>query len=328
MGAPMTSDKLSSDNRQPSRIWSQSRLLLGLLLVLTASGGASCPQFLANYPTAGPRVLPQTSTLNDVISVVNENTAKIRTVHAPDASVSAPMTPSLRATLMIQRPRSFRVRAETLVTGPEVDLGSNDSLCWLWVKRSPTPGVFYCRHEQYPYSSVRQMIPVEPEWLIDAIGITGFDPAGQHSGPYPVGKGRLEIRTQLARREGTMTKITIIDSARAWVLEQHLYDARGTRIASSLTSQHWHDPESGVTLPKHIEIQWPATQTSLEITLRSLVINRPDIESDDWFALPNYPDAPPVDAGDPRFRLPTATLPPAAAQQAPAQQSRRWSLWR
>src|SRR6185437_10713173 len=157
----------------------------------------------------------------------------IRSLYTTDASVSASLIPSLRANVALERPRRFRMRAETGLTGPEVDLGSNDQLFWFWVRRLQPPSIYYCTHQQFQVSRIREMVPVEPEWLIEALGITGFDPAAQHAGPTPVSGGRLEIRTQIPRSDGKVwTKNTIVDGARGLVLEQHWYDQNGNRVAS------------------------------------------------------------------------------------------------
>jgi hypothetical protein len=300
---------------------------IGLLLMLMTAGGAGCPQFLQNYPSAGARVLPQTSTLNDVISVLNDNSSRIRSLYTTDATLSAPMSPTLRANLALERPRRFRMRAETGLTGPEFDLGSNDQLFWLWVRRLQPPAIFFCRQEQYATSAARQLIPVEPEWLVEALGIASLDPAGQHSGPYPVGKGRLEIRTQLSRPEGPMTKVTVVDAGRGWILEQHLYDAQGTRIASSMTSNHWRDPASGATLPRHVEIQWPATGFSLKLDIRSFAVNQLGGDPTQLFEMPTYPGFNPVDMGDPRFQ-PPLLAPQSASASRPPSPSHRGRLFR
>ena len=155
---------------------SRTRLALLLLLTLRGHGRRSCPQFIQQYPT-GPRVLPQAATLSEVITAVNNNNAKIRSLYTTDATVSASLIPSLRANLALERPRRFRMRAETGITGPEADVGSNDQLFWFWVRRLQPPAMYYCSHRQFPVSRVRELVPVEPDWLIEALGITGFDPA-------------------------------------------------------------------------------------------------------------------------------------------------------
>jgi hypothetical protein len=276
-----------------------------LLVVLTVSGGAGCPRFLRDYPSAGARVLPVSPSFDDVMSLINENQSRIQTLYTSDASVSLPLVPALRASIAVERPGRFRMRAETGLTGPEVDLGSNESLFWFWVRRMQPQAVYFCQHEQFATSPARQMFPIEPQWLIEALGVTGFDPAAQHAGPTPVVGGRLEIRTQLPRPEGMMIKTTIVDATRGWIMEQHLFDPRGVRLASALTSQHWRDPLSEVTLPRHIEVRLPATQTTVKIDISRWQINEPVGDPAKLFQMPMYPGYPPVNVGDPRFQFPT-----------------------
>src|SRR3954465_3276962 len=99
------------------------RLLLAVMGLLVVSMGASCPQVAGRYPVAGPRVLPETSTLEDVTRAVNNNSSLVRSVMTDDASISVPGAPTIRARLAVEQPGRFRLRGETAFTGPELDLG-------------------------------------------------------------------------------------------------------------------------------------------------------------------------------------------------------------
>lgn len=305
---------------------SHVRLALWAIFVLLGAGGASCPRFIQQYPSVGAPVLPRTPTLAEVVTVVNQNSSRIRSLYTTDASVSAPLVPTLRAKLALERPRRFRLRAETGLTGAEFDLGSNDTLFWFWVRRLEPPAAYYCRHDQFAYSSIRRIVPVEPDWLIDALGITGFDPAGRHTGPIAVGGGRLEIRSELDRPDGAWQKVTVLDAARGYVLEQHLYDSRGTRVATSLTSKHWRDPASEAIVPRHVEIQWPATQFTLKLDLGNLQVNQLGGDPTQLFELPSYQGYRWVDMGDPRFQAP-AVAPTAFAPPELKPERNRWRLF-
>ena len=272
-------------------------LLLAAVL-LFASTGASCHQLADQYAVApAPRALPQAPTLADVIRVVNDNSSRVQSLYTTDASISSGMLPSLKTSIALDRPRRFRLRAETLVTGPEVDLGSNDELFWFWVRRNQPPALYFCRHEQFATSPARRMLPVEPHWLIEALGITSFYPADQHDGPANVGAGRLRIQSVRQTLHGPMTKVTLVDEARGWVLEQHLYDERGERVASALASEHRRDQTHDVTLPREIEIQWPAAQLSLKIHVNNWRVNSVDAQSPSLWTMPEYPGWNPFDLG-------------------------------
>ena len=207
-----------------------------------ALSGASCPQTLQRYTNPLPRVLPPSPTLEQVIDVVNRNSSQIHSFSTNHASISGPGFPSLGASVAFERPRRFRLRAGTGLTGTEIDLGSNDELFWFWMRRNQPPAMYYCRHDQFATSQARQTTPFEPGWLIEALGVTEFDPALPHQGPYPLPNDRLRIDTIRNTPEGPVTKITIVDGSQGWVLEQHLFDARRRLLASSVASGHRRDP--------------------------------------------------------------------------------------
>ncbi|HVW47546.1 MAG TPA: hypothetical protein VHA76_10870 [Solirubrobacterales bacterium] len=295
----------------------QSQFWLLLLTMLVSASGASCPQFIYMNRAAGPRVLPEAPTMTDVMRVVNGNTGLVQSLYTEHASVSVPLMVSLRARLAVERPRRLHLWADTRFTGPEVDLGSNDELFWFWAKRNPMPAIFYCRHDQFSTSAARSVLPVEPDWLIEALGLTTFDPNVAHRGPTPVG-GRLRIETPLQTLQGPMTKVTFVDESQGWVLAQHLYDAQGKLAASAVSSHHWRDPGTGAVLPTRIELQTPATDTmqqfSLRLELNDLQVNKLTPNPQLW-TMPTIEGFTPLNLADPNLRVGS---PPAAGMPAGA----------
>lgn len=279
----------------------QSALLL--LALLFAASGASCQNLASQYNTPTPRALPPTAALADIVRVVNDNSSRVQSLYTSTASISSPMIPSLNASIALDRPQRFRLRAEHFATGPEVDLGSNDELFWFWVRRNQPPALYFCRHEQFGTSPLRRIIPVEPAWLIEALGLVYFDPAVQHVGPATVGAERLRIDSPRPTLYGQLTKTTIIDATRAWVLEQHLYDERRELIATAITSDHRRDAATDVTLPRDIEIRWPASQLTMKIRVNQWQVNSPAANASLW-TMPEYPGWNPVDLGNPNQRVP------------------------
>lgn len=304
-----------------------------LATVLLSSGGANCTQNLNPFrpPVPVTRMLPPTATLDDVVRVVNANSQAVQSLSTRNASISVPYLPALHANLAMERPRRFRLQADTAITGAEVDLGSNDELFWFWVKRNPSPSVYFCRHDQYAQSAAKSFLPVEPEWLIEAIGLPVFDPQGQHQGPY-ARNGKLEIHTRLETSQGRMTRIAVIDPVSGWVLGQHLYDAQGQRLASAVASRHERDPATAITLPQRIEIDWPATKFSMQIDLADLRINQAVANPDALWSLPRYEGFAPVDLADPRLNFPgqapaevQATYPERPRERHAERQTITWT---
>jgi hypothetical protein len=190
--------------------------LLLLCTGLLALSGASCPQTLQRYINPLPRVLPPSPTLEQVIEVVNRNSSQIHSFSTNHASVSGSGFPSLGADVAFERPRRFRLRAGTGLTGTEIDLGSNDEVFWFWMRRNQPPAIYYCRHDQFATSQARLSTPFEPGWLIEALGIMEFDPALPHQGPHPLPDDRLRIDTIRNTPEGPLTKVTIVDGSQGW----------------------------------------------------------------------------------------------------------------
>ena len=267
---------------------------------------------LQQYTQPLPRTLPPAPTLEQVIDVVNNNGDRIQSLYTNQASLSVAGVPfPLRAMVMYERPKNFRLKADTAMTGPELDVGSNGQLFWFWAKRNQPPALYFCRHEQFA-ASTAQIMPVEPDWLPRALGVITFEPGLPHQGPFPVGTGRLEIRTPPTTPNGN-TRMTIVDESRGIVLEEHVYDSKGSLLASSRMSRHKHDASTGTTMPQHVEIQLPTMHMDFGIDLNELQINSIVSGQTDQWTMPSIPGVAAVDLADPNLRLvppPTATGPP------------------
>ena len=286
--------------------------LLAVAGLVFAASGASCPQLLQQYTQQIPRALPDNATLAQVVDVVNNNAGRIENLYTSHGSISVPGMPSLRALIAYQRQRNFRLRADTAFTGAEVDVGSNEQLFWYWIKRNQPPAFFYCQHDQFAASQARQVLPIEPAWLIRALGVVSFEPGVVHEGPIPVSAGRLEVRTPPLLPGGN-TRVTVIDASRGVVLEEHVYDPHGTRLATALLSRHRRDGTTGITLPRHVDLHLPAARLEIGLDLNNLQVNTLNANQADLFAKPAYPGYAEVNLADPNLRL----IEPGATSRLP-----------
>jgi len=286
----------SISSRQPARC-------VLLLLVLFCSSGATCTRSLRNpFSTLGPpapEVLAVGASLEQVIAAVNQNSARVHSYQTNNASITIPgqlSIPLLRGNLAAQRPGRVRLQASTALSGPEVDLGSNDQLFWFWVRRNEPPALYFSRHDQFVGNAAQQALPIEPQWLFDALGLVQFASTDYHEGPLPRGNGRLEIRSVVNTRNGQITKTTVVDASRAWVLEQHFYNSSGTLLASTVALSHRYYPELGVSLPQQLEIRLPADELSLSIEVGSVQLNQLADNPALW-SLPVLSGYPQIDLG-------------------------------
>ncbi|HYW78743.1 MAG TPA: hypothetical protein VE890_04165 [Thermoguttaceae bacterium] len=278
----------------------RTRLLLLVAVGLMGLSGASCPGMMSPFPPPAPPVLPSTASLEQVIEVVNRNNAQIHSYSSNRATLSSPGLPSLKANLAFQRPGRFRLRAETGLTGPELDVGSNDQLFWFWVKRNQPPAIYFCRHDQFASSRARQLLPIDPHLVIDAMGTAGLDPALPHQGPFfsPTGD-RVEICTIRETIEGPITYVTVVDTQHGWVVGQRIFDAQGQMVARSIASRHRTDPVSNLVMPGQVEISCPTAQFSMKIELGPVQINRLSGDPAELWSMPSYSGYPVVNLCDP-----------------------------
>jgi hypothetical protein len=292
----------------------QIRWLLLLVVGLFGLSGASCPRMVQQYTNPLPRLLPASPTVEQVIEVVNRNSSAIQSFSTSRASLSGSGFPSLTASIAFQRQRRFRLQAGTGF-GAEVDLGSNDDLFWFWVKRSDSPAVYFCRHDQFASSPARRMTPFEPQWLIEALGVVELDGSlPQHIKVEP--NDRIRIDTIRNTPEGAVAKVTVVDGSQGWVLEQYVYDVNQRLVAKATASGHRRDPLSGLVMPTIVEIESPQAQVRMRIDLGNVEINRLTDDRPTLWTMPTFPNTPQVNIGDPSFRLPDAQ-PATATRRSP-----------
>jgi hypothetical protein len=273
-----------------------------LVVMAVASSGATCPSVLRGYQVGTmplPRVLPPQPSLDQIIGAIHDNTQRVRNYMAPQAVISVPGVPRLSAQVACEPPRRFRLRAQTAVSGNELDLGSNDDLFWLWIRRHEPPVMLFCRHDQYAQSSARRLLPIRADWMPELLGLISFNPADSHEGPFPLADGRLEIRSRLTSPDGELLKSTLVDNTTGLVLEQHLFTPTGERLASVRTTQHRVDPTSGAALPRKVEVSWPASDVNFTLDLKAVTTNMPASDPGQLWQMPAYEGYEPIDLADP-----------------------------
>ena len=304
-----------------SRSWLVGAALLGL--TLTVDGCALLRRPTSLFATPGPEaptVLQPAATLNDVIAAVNANTMRVASYVTYDARISSNgivNIPLLTANIAYERPRNFRLRGSTAITGPEIDLGSNDDEFWFWIRQSQPQAIYHCRHDQFANSPARDALPVEPQWIADALGLVYLDPTLPHEASLTPVDGKLEVRTKLYHPTGTRTRTTIIDATRAWVVEQILYDSRGQLIASSKASDFRYDPLTQVSLPKKVAIRVPSQSLSFTIDLGNVAINTYAGDAAMLWTRPTIANTPNYDLGGAAAPAAGTIAPPTPVREMP-----------
>jgi hypothetical protein len=156
-------------------------------------------------------------------------------------------------------------------------------------------------------------MPVEPSWLLAAMGIVDIDPASVFDGPLPSarGQGTVELRSWLASASGRLQRVTVVDARRALVIEQDIYDPSGaTLLASARADSHRYYRELQVSLPERVAIQLPPANLRMTINLGVVQINQLTADRAQLFALPVFHGSQQIDLGN---AVPGTPLPGAGA---------------
>ena len=290
------------------------------LLLLVPAGGCRLSRSGSGLSAGGPaapEVIPSAATAAEIVTAINRNSASVRSYAAPNASFTMPGLPGLpllRGSVVLEKPKRFRLKAGTALSGEEVDLGSNDETYWLWAKRNEPPAIYFARHDQ-PSAAAAQLLPIDPSWVIDALGLVQLNPAASYQGPLPRADGTLEIRHTEIANAGSVHRVTVVDPSRAWVLEQHVYNAQGQLLASAVAKDFRYHPTAQASIPERVTITMPSASLSLTINTGTVTLNAPISNPQQHWVMPTREGYPLVDLGRsdglPIQGVPAAAITPA-----------------
>lgn len=254
--------------------------LLATLFVVWVAGGAACSrqQRIQDFQPP-PVVFESVPTLEGLAEMVNR-TDEIRKLQSNSTTVTAPdfSGKGLSSTLILERDKHFRLRGKlSPLPTVLVDLGSNDEVFWFQTPDGMQKILYYAEHEAYAKQTERMVLPVDPTWLIDALGLVHLDPATVTEGPTRRPDGKLEVRSQIAMAGGNYRRLYVIDDKTAVVTEQYLYDTSDRLVARAIASDHRFYQEVQCSMPHRIDIHLQpdvGPPMALEIEVGTYSINQ------------------------------------------------------
>lgn len=301
-----TSEKLLSICAKPtSRIFGrksfkQAFALIILGVLITSQSGCQIFHRFRSEQSSAPIVYNQPPSQQDLFQKLTNDAKKVRQLKT-SVKVSMDGMPSLKGNLVLERPKRLRLKAGLMgVSEMGVDVGSNDQHFWIWSKASlpgQPPSMMYASHTAYENSAVRAAIPLEPSWLIDALGLIEFDPKDVHRGPFARAvDGRFEIQSFRQTPSGQQVRVTIVDP-RGWVAQQSIYQ-NGKLLAYADSIKHKLYTDPGVYLPQRIELhvfQPDGSETKLNVDSGEYSINALYGDPNILWAMPDPADVPRID---------------------------------
>jgi hypothetical protein len=241
----------------------RAALWLATLLTLQFAGGATC--YRQTVPVAHvppPQVFSGLPTIDELADVVNR-TDSIGQLSSNSVSVEVPTmsnVPRLSATLAVDRPNNFRMRASLpIMLGSGMDMGSNSDGFWFQVPEGMTQTLYFSSHDQFRKRPIRSVMPVDPNWVGDALGLVHIDKREVVEGPVLRSDGRLEVRTMVPMSDGMHSRVCIIEPTAGYVTDQMLYGPDGRMIAAASGSNHRYYPDHQCALPHKVHIRLEPT---------------------------------------------------------------------
>lgn len=284
--------------------WRVAPVLLLLLATAPGCAGLNGLAFRKDQGPFGPRTpcaLSKNPTAEEVVQHVNRNVDKIQGWRASSVKIRAQSVPiPLNGMLYVERDR--RVRLEVSALTKELDLGSNDDLFWLWMKpRGPQPpAIFYAKHENMDVARQHLPIPFDPSWLMEALGVTPLSSENvQLEGEPGVAAIRL-VSTHVMPDGVNVKKVVVVNACHGFVMEHSTYDPEGRPLVRALLQDYRRDQASGAVLPHYVKLDWPQAEMSLAMDLGHVEVNPTAIPAGVW-KMPQIPDTPLVNLGDPRL---------------------------
>ena len=296
----------SSTSRWPDRsrrwIGRISRWLV-LVMILTALPGC---QIFHRFRDAGPTptIFEQPLTQTQLLEHLKRQSESVRQIQA-DVRVSMDGVPSLRGTLAVERPNRVRLKAGLMgVNELGVDVGSNEEVFWFWA-RAAMPGqtnaIYYARHDQFRTSQMGRSIPLEPQWLVDALGLIDIGPGDSIQGPSIRRDGRWEFYWTRATVTGPAQRVLVVNPQQGTVVQQAFYDQAGQLVAYINSLRHEFDKEHGVFLPRRMELFVPQPSGSpmkLVVDASDYRINAMYGDGSRLWSMPNPGDVPLVNLSE------------------------------
>lgn len=244
---------------------------------------AGCNQLF--HKTTNPEVatqpLPRDLTAAKLVAYLNDNAAKVQTVRCNGLDLDCKQgfqSVHLTANMACQKPNGFRLLAKSGISD-EVDLGSNSQEFWFWVKRNEPPYLFHCAYDDFRRGNVALPFPFQPEWIIEAMGISQYDPAKEYK---VVPKGTtIELQEVAQSPQGRpMKKVTVFNrnpspSGVPQVIAHKLLDEKDKEICSAQIYAVQVDPVTQAVIPRKVNLVWPSEKLEMRLTLDKTQVNAP-----------------------------------------------------
>jgi hypothetical protein len=257
------------------------------------------------------------ATAAELVDRLNRQADAVRSVHYEDVSIilDGPDVPAAgrsmaSSSLTAARPRLFLLKAGKNLRSDLIQVGSNDREFWL-IGDVPTQDKLFlvCAHEDFPKAAHKLPVPIDPEWAMVALGLSGTDPdVSLYSADTSDRLRQYTLTRQATAPDGRRVEVTTVfaadePTADQPVVRQHVITDPATRkvIARADITRVYRVPNAGwAEVPTELKLEWPEQKFTMTLRLREPVVNGAVNPQD--FARPEVRGVVPVNLADATFR--------------------------
>lgn len=251
------------------------RVLLAAIVCAPLLGGMTgCAAVRRFFHPPPPCALQPGASYSQIVGKVNQNFAPpsgppLAAWESTDVNVWMNGMPA-DATVSVQAPHQLRIRVTGKISSsPYADLGSNAEEVWFWGQGGP--GVIRASHEELPLFLSQVQIPLDPEWLMEVLGVIPIDPDQYELRRTTPESKQVDLVAERSAPSGEPVRHVIrVDTCYGHIAEHRIEAVDGTTIARALLDDYQPDASNRYTLPHtiHLELPEAGARPRSQITFR------------------------------------------------------------
>ncbi len=282
------------------------------------AGGATClPK--RSIPDFQPVPLFNTPPNVEQLAEAVNRSRNVQSLQSNSVTVKVGNQNSINTNVTWSRPKRFRLTASVFGGLGGVDIGSNDEVFWMAIRDGGQPSMFFARHSEFETQTDRPVLPVSPEWLIQAMGVCELDLAriDPQRPPRTRPDGMVEFTTVEPTPIGMYYRTLAVDPKYGFCREVLLYDPSLRLVAQAKQFKHEYYASVQTSLPHQVKVQLlPSGSEPLEldIAIASYVVNGLSPDNVRQFDMPSMQGYRTEDLGR---RGPQAVVPQQVAPPQP-----------
>ena len=246
-----------------------------------------------------PKVVGENPTTSELLEAINDNSSKIKSIYAANASIGVQNQPGwANCRLLYERPSKFRLVGTAGLLGRIVDCGCDGNTFWYWNSMQDSDNLYSCQLEEYSQTPLAEVIPVDPTWFPEALGIMEIKEEDLADEPEKQNNGSILLTVNCKRQEGVYKKRIYVESGTAAITRQDVQNPQGETFISVLVTEPQLIESAGVVMPKKASIRCLRTGDVLLIDLGTPVLNDSSKIEGTVFQLPTDLNAKHVDLGE------------------------------